>query len=482
MKNHSITPVILCGGSGSRLWPVSRNDFPKQFLDISGELSLFQETCLRLQQLNSKFHLNEALVVTNEEHRFLASEQLKNIEINDYKLLLEPLGKNTAPALTLAALTAISSKEDPILLVTPADHIIKDNKVFQQAISNAIDVATNGSIVVLGIKPNRPETGFGYIKQELISDNVFKVLEFKEKPNLSTAKIYLESGQYSWNSGMFIMKASLWLEALNKFRPDILEATQKSFEKHTEDNQFIRPNTQLFAEISSESIDYAVMENLANVFPFNLIALDAGWSDLGSWESLWEISEKNNEGNVIRGDVSINNTNDSLIYATNRLIVTSGLKDIIVVETPDSVLVINKSQSQAIKSIVEELAKNKRYEYKSHRKVNRPWGWFDTLDYGDRFKVKRIQVNPGASLSLQSHKNRAEHWVVVKGVANIVRGEKTLILKENESTYIPLGMKHKLSNLGKEMLEIIEVQSGAYLGEDDIERFEDNYGRTTKYE
>lgn len=477
MKNLSITPVVLCGGSGSRLWPVSRNDFPKQFLDISGELSLFQETCLRLQQLNFKFHLNETLVVTNEEHRFLALEQLKNIKINDYKLLLEPSGKNTAPALTLAALKALSNGEDPILLVTPADHIIKDNKAFQSAVSTAIDVASNGSIVVLGIKPSRPETGFGYIKQEHIKSNIFKVLEFKEKPSVSNAKIYLESGQYSWNSGMFIMKASLWLEALNKFRPDILKATQKSFEQHTEDNQFIRPNIELFAEIPSESIDYAVMEKLGNTFPFSLITLNAGWSDLGSWEALWDVSVKNNEGNVIRGDVAINDTKNSLIYATNRLIVASGLEDTIVIETADSVLVINKNQSQAIKPIVEEMARKKRYEHKSHRKVTRPWGWFDTLDYGDRFKVKRIQVNPGASLSLQSHKNRAEHWVVVKGIANIICGDKTLMLQENESTYIPLGMKHKLSNPGKDILEIIEVQSGVYLGEDDIERFEDNYGR-----
>ena len=477
MKNHSITPVILCGGSGSRLWPLSRNDFPKQFIDISGELSLFQEACLRLQQLNSKFHLNETLVVANEEHRFLALEQLKNIRINDYKLLLEPSGKNTAPALTLAALKSLSNKQDPVLVVTPADHVIKDNKAFQSAISSAIDVANNGSIVVLGIKPSRPETGFGYIKQEHIKNNLYKVLEFKEKPSLNNAKIYLESGQYSWNSGMFIMRASLWLEALNKFRPDILKATQKSFDQHTEDNQFIRPNIELFAKIPSESIDYAVMERLGNTFPFKLIGLDAGWSDLGSWEALWDISVKDNEGNVIRGDVAIKDSEDSLIYSTNRLIVASGLKDTIVIETADSVLVINKNQSQAIKPIVEELARKKRYEYKSHRKVTRPWGWFDTLDYGDRFKVKRIQVNPGASLSLQSHKNRAEHWVVVKGIANIICGDKTSVLKENESTYIPVGMKHKLSNQGKDILEIIEVQSGVYLGEDDIERFEDNYGR-----
>jgi mannose-1-phosphate guanylyltransferase/mannose-6-phosphate isomerase len=477
MKSPSITPVILCGGSGSRLWPVSRNDFPKQFLDISGELSLFQETCLRLQQLNPKFYLNETLVVTNEEHRFLAIEQLKSIKINDYKLLLEPSGKNTAPALTLAALKALSNKDDPVLLVTPADHIIKDDKAFQRAVSTAIDIANNGSIVVLGIKPSRPETGFGYIKQEHLKNNVFKVLEFKEKPSLSNAKNYLDSGQYSWNSGIFIMKASLWLEALNKFRPDILTATQKSFDQLTEENQFIRPNTELFAKIPSESIDYAVMEKLGKTFSFKLVTLDAGWSDLGCWEALWDVSVKNNEGNVIRGDVAIKDTKDSLIYGTNRLIVASGLKDTIVIETADSVLVINKNQSQAIKPIVEELVRKKRYEYKSHRKVTRPWGWFDTLDYGDRFKVKRIQVNPGASLSLQSHKNRAEHWVVVKGIANIICGNKALVLKENESTYIPAGIKHKLSNQGKDILEIIEVQSGVYLGEDDIERFEDNYGR-----
>lgn len=478
-NNSNVTFVILGGGFGSRLWPLSRTNFPKQFLNLSGELSLFQDTLTRLKILNLFKQSNETIVVTNEEHRFLALDQLEAINFDKVTLLLEPESRNTAPALTLAAFKALDNDTDPILFITPADHIIKDQKAFEDAVSLAIEMASNDVMVILGIKPNRPETGFGYIKQKGTEGQYkeFNVAEFKEKPNLEEAQKYIESNEYVWNSGMFVMKASVWLKALKKCRPDIFFATKKAFDKRTQDNKFIRPDSNFFKDIPSDSIDYAVMEKSTSVYPLKVIALDAGWNDLGSWESLWEVSLKNNDGNLIRGDVLAFNTKDSLIFSSNRLIVTSGLKDLVVIETDDSILVIKKNQSQSVKTLVDQLAIKKRQEYKSHRKIVRPWGWFDTLDHGERFKVKRIQVKPGASLSLQSHSSRAEHWVVVKGVANIICGEKKIILKENESTYIPVGIKHQLSNFGEDILEIIEVQSGSYLSEDDIERFEDNYGR-----
>lgn len=481
MTKYLITPVVLCGGSGTRLWPLSRLGFPKQFLILSGTKSLFQQTIARIQNIvSNNIDIEETLIVTNEEHRFLVLEQLRDIEAISAKLILEPLGRNTAPALTLAALQALSHKKDPILFVTPADHRIKNEEVFVETIHRGIKVAEQGAFVVLGIKPNRPDTGFGYIKQHGVKgkNKEFDVLGFKEKPDLDTAKQYLKNDNYTWNSGIFLVKASVWLDLLRQFRSDILETTRKAFEAHVQDDLFIRPNDDFFQKVPSESIDYAVIEKLPGKYPLKVISLDVGWDDLGSWDAVWESEEKDHQGNVIYGDNILYNTKNSLIYSSNRLVATSGLKDIVVIETADSVMVLNRNESQSVKLIVNQLISKKREEENLHRKVFRPWGWFDRLDQGDRFKVKRIQVNPGASLSLQKHTKRAEHWIVVKGSAQVTCENKTFILKENESTYIPLGTTHKLSNPGIEILEIIEVQSGNYLGEDDIERFEDSYGRT----
>jgi len=475
-----ILPVILSGGSGARLWPLSRLGLPKQFLTLPGcKLSLYQQAIQRLSKLSDHNSLHKILIIANEEHRFLALDQLSDLDADKCEFFLEPEGRNTAPAMTIAALYAIEKNEDPILLVVPSDQIIHDEKAFLECLRKGIDVASEGSMVVFGIKPDRPETGFGYIKtthEEGIHD-VLSVIEFREKPNLNLAKEYFNSGEYFWNSGIFVMKASVWLNAIEKCRPDILMATQKAFNQRTIDKKFIRPNLDLFNKIPSESIDYAVMEKLSGLHNIKLISLNAGWNDLGSWDAFWQMGTKDDRGNVFYGDTLTSDTNNSLIYANERLVVTHGIKDLIIIETIDSVLIIDKNQTQIVKDIVNKLALQNREERNLHRKVLRPWGWFDTLDEGRGFKVKRIQVNPGASLSLQRHSKRAEHWVVVKGIAEIICEDKKIILNENESTFIPLGSKHQLSNPGNDTLEIIEVQSGSYLGEDDIERLEDNYGR-----
>lgn len=475
-----VAPVILCGGSGTRLWPLSRAAFPKQFLTLSGKFTLFQQAVKRLQDIKSSdIQFDNILIVANEEHRFLMLDQLRHLTEVKTQLILEPLSLNTAPALTIAAFQASSEKQDPILVVTPADQTIKNKKAFTETLQRSIEVASDGAIVILGIKPNRPDISFGYIKyqgQEGKSGEL-DVIAFKEKPDFGTAQRYLDSKNFFWNSGIFIMKASVWLSVLSQLRPDILKTVKKSFEKCTKDGKFVRPNADLFKSIPSESIDYAVMEKLPGLYPIKMVPLDAGWDDLGSWDAVWKLGKKDIHGNVAYGDSIINNTKDSLIYASNRLVATSGLKNVAIIETADSVLVLDRSQTQDVKTIVNQLILQKRDEQNLHRKVYRPWGWFDTLDQGDYFKVKRIQVNPGASLSLQKHTQRSEHWVVVKGFAKVICDDNVLILKENESTYIPVGSKHQLLNPGKDILEIIEVQSGSYLGEDDIERFEDNYGR-----
>jgi len=478
MKNFSITPVILSGGSGTRLWPLSREFFPKQFLVFAGNTSLFQQAVDRLQSLKS-YDTNEILIVANEEHRFLVQDQLRDMGVNSADILLEPLARNTAPALTIAALQALSTQQNPILIVIPADHIIKDKEAFITTIERSIKVAAEGNIVILGVKPNRADIGFGYIKQKGCEGEYkeFDVDVFKEKPDLTLAEKYFNNEDYTWNSGIFVMYADVWLDTLGKFRPDILNASKRAFDELAYDGAFIRPNPELFEKIPSESIDYAVMEKLPDSNLVKMIILDADWDDLGSWNALWKIGKKDYKGNVVYGDCLINDTQNSLIYSNARLVATSGLKDIVIIETADSILVIDRNQTQDVKMIVNQLVSKKREESNLHRKVFRPWGWFDTLDQGDRFKVKRIQVNPGASLSLQRHSKRAEHWVVVKGFAEVVCENKTLVLKENESIYIPLGSVHKLSNPSQDVLEIIEVQSGHYLGEDDIERFQDSYGR-----
>jgi mannose-1-phosphate guanylyltransferase / mannose-6-phosphate isomerase len=477
---HNVTPVILCGGSGTRLWPLSRTGFPKQFLCLTGNDSLFQQAAHRLAGLgNEQIQIAAPLIVSGEDHRFLASEQLREAGIAMGVALLEPVGRNTAPALTLAALAATQDGQDPVLVVTPADQTVANNAAFIAALQQAIQTAADGTIVILGVKPTQPETGFGYIKATQHSGSAAHTVQrFVEKPNLATAQQYLQEGGYFWNAGMFVLKASLWLKALAQFRPDILQATQAAWANKTQDGSFVRPGKAEFTAIPAESVDYAVMEHCpGSSFAIKMVPLDAGWSDLGAWDAVWNVLPKDDQGNAHVGDVLTHNSTSTLVHATSRLVSLVGVSDLVVVETPDAVLVASKANSQDVKHIVSQLTTQQREEHTLHRKVHRPWGWYDSIDEGGRFKVKRIQVKPGASLSLQKHHHRAEHWIVVKGTAEITNGDKVLILTENQSTYIPLGEVHRLANPGTIPLEIIEVQSGSYLGEDDIVRVEDRYGR-----
>jgi mannose-1-phosphate guanylyltransferase/mannose-6-phosphate isomerase len=492
----TVLPVILCGGSGSRLWPLSRAGFPKQFLALSGSAekkTLFQEAVGRLNQLTSpSISLGNTVIVTNEDHRFLVLDQLREMEDVNASLLLEPMGRNTAPALTLAALYASESSldknHDPILVITPADQTIQNAEAFTNALQHCIaavaDDTSKKTIAILGITPTAPEIGYGYIKRSEIKGSFaeYTVEQFAEKPNLETAIAYLEDGNYCWNSGMFVLHSSTWLAALQEYRPDILAATQNAWDQKTEDQAdgtpFVRPNAVLFKSIPSESIDYAVIEKCpGSNYQVKMVELDAGWNDLGAWDAVWQVGNKDADGNVTSGDVLLSKSSNSLVHASSRLVSTVGLDNVIVVETADAVLVANRSQSQDVKRIVQQLESQNREEKNLHRKVARPWGWYDSVDEGERFKVKRIQVKPGASLSLQMHHHRAEHWIVVKGTAEITNGDQVILLTENQSTFIPQGQTHRLANPGKTPLEIIEVQSGSYLGEDDIVRFEDTYGR-----
>lgn len=480
-----IQPVILCGGSGSRLWPLSRSGFPKQFLCLTGDESLFQQAAKRLVALTGpQFAVAPPYIVSNEEHRFLALEQLREVGIDLGAALLEPCGRNTAPALTLAALAAREKGNDPVMIVTPADQTIADDAAFTRAMHQAIGQATEGAIAILGITPSRPETGYGYIKAETHSGEVFNVESFVEKPDMITAQRYFSEGGYFWNAGIFVLKASVWLSTLKICRPEIAECTRKAWEKRSIDVSFVRPGQAEFAVVPSESIDHAVMEQLStasNTHPTSLlkmVPLDAGWNDLGAWDAVWQTLPKDENGNAHMGDVFSIDSSNTLVHTSSRLVSLVGVSDLIVVETSDAVLVVNKARSQEVKHIVSQLQATKREEHTSHRKVHRPWGWYDSIDKGDRFKVKRIQVKPGASLSLQKHHHRAEHWIVVKGTAEITNGNKVLLLTENQSTYIPLGEVHRLANPGSIPLEIIEVQSGGYLGEDDIVRLDDHYGRS----
>ena len=491
-----VLPVILCGGSGTRLWPLSRSGFPKQFLVLSGDgsnQSLFQQAITRIHSVASQnVSLGKTIIVTNEEHRFLALDQLRELSSTSHTLtatlLLEPSGRNTAPAITLAALYAqdlvASTHEDPILVVTPADQTVTNNAAFTKALASSIAIAKEGAIAILGITPNAPETGYGYIKvQGSSKDDDLVVEQFVEKPNEATAKQYLAEGGYYWNGGMFVLKASVWLAALKEYRPDIFTATQSAWQAKTTDTSgdadFIRPAKELFNVIPSESIDYAVIEKCpGSKYPIKMVELDAGWNDLGAWDAVWQVGKQDAQGNVTSGDTLVSNSKNSLIHASSRLVSAVGVENLIIIETADAVLVADRKNSQDVKIIVSQLEAQKREEKNLHRKVSRPWGWYDSVDEGERFKVKRISVKPGASLSLQMHHHRAEHWIVVKGTAEITNGDQVITLNENQSTYIPQGQTHRLANPGKTSLEIIEVQSGSYLGEDDIVRFEDTYGRS----
>ena len=464
-----INPVVLSGGSGTRLWPLSREHYPKQLLCLLGEQTLLQQTVSRLDGMEE---VAPPLLVCNEEHRFLIAEQLRQIEKAPADIILEPVGRNTAPALTLAALALMKhSSHDALMLVMPADHVIKNTKKFHAAVGEGASLAQKGHLVTFGIVPTLPETGYGYIKR----GNGNEVEAFVEKPDAKTAAQYVASGGYLWNSGMFMMLASVWLDELKRFHPAMLEACKTAHEQGHRDADFYRINAQAFGSCQSNSIDYAVMEATTRAA---VVALDAGWSDIGAWSSLWEASMHDARGNVVQGDVYMHETRNALLISQHRFLAAVWLDDIIVVETSDAVLVAHKNHAQDVKEVVSRLKNDKRSEYQTHRRVYRPWGSYEGIDAGPRFQVKRLMVNPGAALSLQMHHHRAEHWIVVKGTARVTRGDDVFMLTENQSTYIPLGTKHRLENPGNIPLEIIEVQSGSYLGEDDIVRFEDKYNRT----
>ena len=476
-----LQPVIIAGGSGTRLWPLSRAMHPKQFLALHGERSLFQQAVLRLQGLAADdLAVAAPCVVGNEEHRFLVLDQLAALHLKPAAVLLEPVGRNTAPAMTLAALQAMQAGADPVLVVTPADHGVADEAAFAAALRKAVRAAADGAVVVLGVAPDRPETGYGYMRCAKLADaSAAPLLEFVEKPDLATAQRYLDDGSYFWNSGMFVMRASLWLKALRQFRPDIAETTAAAWAARSTDAAFVRPDKAKFEAIPAESIDYAVMEKCpaSGDYDVRMVPLAAQWSDLGAWDAVWQVGAKDDAGNSVHGDTLLHDSHDCLVHASGRLVGVVGLDNVVVVETPDAVLVADRGHAQDVKHVVGALQAAGRGEHSLHRQVHRPWGWYDSIDQGERFQVKRIMVKPGASLSLQKHHHRAEHWVVVSGTAEVTNGDQVLLLTENQSTYIPLGQVHRLANPGKLPLEIIEVQSGSYLGEDDIVRFEDHYGR-----
>ena len=474
-----ITPVILCGGSGTRLWPLSRQHYPKQFLKLVGDSTLFQQSVSRAVALQKDdIQVEEILIVTNENHRFLVLEQLDELKVNvSTRILLEPEPKNTAPALTLAALAAQDTNPDSILVVTPADHYVKDLNQFILAMREAINAAEDKTIVTLGINPTRPDTGFGYIHYE--GDEMVKnVLTFKEKPDLKIAQQMIEQGQHAWNGGMFILQSKIWLDAIQQSNLEITNSMNKAWENKNIDQWFERPDAELFKESPPDSIDYAVMEKARELkVDVKLVVLDAGWSDLGSFDALDEIEDKDKDGNIFKGDAVSLNTKNTIAITSKKNVSLMGVENLIVIETADSVLVANKNDAQSIKELVKCLEKNHQHLLSEHTKVNRPWGWFETVDEDENFKVKRIKVNPGAKLSYQSHAFRNEHWVVVKGKATIVRDGEKITLSNDESTYIKKRVKHQLINNQESVLEIIEVQTGSKLSEEDIFRYSDDYGR-----
>ncbi|KAB2926240.1 MAG: mannose-1-phosphate guanylyltransferase/mannose-6-phosphate isomerase [Dechloromonas sp.] len=477
---NKILPVVLSGGSGTRLWPLSREKYPKQLLPLVGDQSMLQATVARLDGIAG---LGDPLLVCNEEHRFVVAEQLRLLGKKG-RALLEPFGRNTAPALTLAALWAQQKGGDPVLVVMPADHVILEAATFRAAVSRAVVLAEAGRAVTFGITPDCPETGYGYIQQgAALGDEgvAFELTRFVEKPNRETARAYLDSGEFLWNSGIFVMRASIWLTALEHCRPDILAACRLALQGGSEDGDFVRVDPAAFGQCPSDSIDYAVMERLTGGLlglpKSAVIPLAAGWSDVGAWDALWKVLPKCEKGNAWRGDVLLEGCRNTLAISESRLVACVGLSDLVVVETDDAVLVAQHDATQDVKKIVDRLKADGRPVAQWHRKVYRPWGWYDGVDSGERFQVKRIGVKPGAALSLQMHHHRAEHWIVVSGTARVTKGDEVFLVSENQSTYIPLGVKHRLENPGIVPLEMIEVQSGSYLGEDDIVRFEDTYGR-----
>jgi mannose-1-phosphate guanylyltransferase / mannose-6-phosphate isomerase len=486
----SVVPVILAGGSGTRLWPLSRSLHPKQYLSLGvgkSKETLFQQAVRRAAQIAEAGIVVQApCIVANEEHRFTVVEQLHDIGIAPARIVLEPFGRNTAPALQLAALEAVRSAGDggdPILVVTPADHAIADVPAFTAALRTAVRSAASGGIVVLGIRPERPDTGYGYIHVEAgdrTAGDALRVAAFVEKPDRATAERYLGDGGYYWNGGIFVLRASIWRDALQRFRPDLAVASEAAFATAVPDAAFLRFDTAAFAAIPADSIDYAVMEPASldgSGIEIRMVPLAAGWSDLGAWDAVWQVGARDEAGNAVQGDAVVRDSRNSLVHATSRLVGVIGVDDVTVVETADAVLVAHRSKSAEVKDLVATLSGTGRTETSTHRRVHRPWGWYENIDRGPRFQVKRILVKPGARLSLQMHHHRAEHWIVVSGTAQVTNGDSMSMLSENQSTYIPLGQTHRLANPGKVPLEIIEVQSGSYLGEDDIVRFEDSYGR-----
>ncbi len=493
-----LQPVILSGGAGTRLWPLSREAYPKQFLPLTGQHSMLQETVCRLDGLTQEhpdqaLDLRDPLVVCNEGHRFLVAEQLRLINRRPLAIVLEPRGRNTAPALTLAAHVALRAGDDPVLLVMPADHCIRDARAFRTAVAAASLLAAEGAVVTFGILPSKPETGYGYIRRGRPLDRgdlmvgAFQLAGFVEKPDAATADTYLACGDYLWNSGLFVLRASVWLGLIERFRTDIAQAVARAIETARQDGEFLRLDTEIFSACPPDSIDYAVMEPLArlaqqeeervNLPPPLVMPLEVGWSDVGAWSALWEVREQDESGNVLDGDAFVHHAQDNLLIAKHRMVAAIGVKDLIVVETADAVLVASKDAAQEVKAVTQFLQSQQREEHIQHQCVHRPWGEYESIRRGTRYQVKRLTVKPGESLSLQMHHHRAEHWIIVSGTARVTRGDETFLLTENQSTYIPVGVKHRLENPGRIPLELIEVQSGSYLGEDDILRFEDRYNR-----
>ena len=481
MPKLVVTPLILAGGGGTRLWPLSRSHYPKQFLSVEAEHTLLQATLRRIS--GGLAEAGPAVVVCNEEHRFLVGEQARRAGTPLARIVLEPVGRNTAPALTAAALGCTADGEDPLLLMMPADHLVRQGEAFLAAVRRGIPLADAGSVVVFGVVPTAPETGYGYIelaeRLDTATPEVARLRGFREKPARELAADYLARGNYRWNAGIFLLRASVWLELIGQYQPAMLAACRLAVDGGSQDGEFFRLQAEAFRNCPADSIDYAVMERLAEEAPARaaVVSLEAGWSDVGSWSSLWDVLPHDAHGIASRGDVCALECRDSLLFAESRLLAAVGCEDLVVVETADAVMVAPRARAQDVKALVEWLEQQGRAERLTHRRVSRPWGTYEGVDAGERFQVKRIVVNPGASLSLQMHHHRAEHWIVVKGTARVTRGDEVFLLSENQSTYIPLGEKHRLENPGTIPLEIIEVQSGAYLGEDDIVRFEDRYQR-----